>query len=73
MANPPEQFTLDGREYIELKNLLKVLSWCEHGGMAKQAIVDGLVRVDGEVESRKGRKIRAGQTVAYAGRSVRIA
>ena len=65
-------FTLEEHPYIELKNLLKVLGWCEHGGMAKQAIVDGQVRVDGEVELRKGRKIEAGQIVTYAGRSVRV-
>jgi len=60
-----ENFELEGREFIELNNLLKVTGLCESGGLAKKLIADGLVTVDGEVELRKRCKIRAGQQVAF--------
>jgi ribosome-associated protein len=66
------EFALDGSEFIELKNLLKVMSLVETGGEAKAAIEDGAVKVDGEVETRKGRKIRSGMTVTYKDQSVVI-
>lgn len=66
------EFELAGHEYIELKNLLKVVGLCENGGMAKQVIDEGLVRVDGAVELRKGCKIKKGQTVAYAGKTIKV-
>ena len=50
-------------EFIELKNLLKVMGVCESGGGAKHLIASGQVLVDGEVELRKGRKVTAGQCV----------
>ncbi len=65
-------FNLEGSEFIELKNLLKVMSLVETGGEAKAAIENGEVKVDGEVETRKGRKVRAGQTVVYQKTSVTV-
>ena len=50
-------------DYIELKNLLKLMGVCESGGGAKQLIASGGVLVDGEVELRKGRKVLPGQCV----------
>lgn len=55
-------FPLD-REYVELHVLLKLLSIAPSGGAAKAMIADGLVTVDGEVELRKARKLRGGETV----------
>ena len=66
-------FNLEGSEFIELKNLLKVMSLVETGGEAKSAIENGDVKVDGEVETRKGRKIRVGQTVMFQNKSVIVA
>ena len=40
-------------EFIELYKLLKAVGLCESGGMAKQAIADSQVRVNGEIETRK--------------------
>jgi ribosome-associated protein len=57
------EFDLADHDYIELHSLLKVTGLCESGGVAKLLVADGLVRVDGEVELRKRRKIRTGQTV----------
>lgn len=60
----PEPFVLRG-EYIELCRLLKASGCCNSGGEAKHVIEDGLVRVDGQIETRKTCKIRSGQTVTY--------
>lgn len=61
-----ETFELTG-EYITLCNLLKVCGVADTGGAAKLMIVDGDVEVDGQMELRKGCKIRAGQTVSGYG------
>ena len=55
-------FPLD-REYVELHILLKLLALAPSGGAAKAMVADGLVTVDGEVETRKTRKLRGGERV----------
>ena len=50
-------------EYIELHQLLKAAGLCGTGGEAKQFITEGYVTVDGQKETRKGRKLRPGQIV----------
>ncbi len=65
-----EEFSLDGRDFIELHNLLKVTGLCPSGGQAKALIAEGLVRVDRQVELRKRCKIRSGQVVHFDGREV---
>jgi ribosome-associated protein len=55
-----------------LQALLKAAGLCDSGGAAKAAIVAGEVRVDGEVETRRGKKIRVGQVVSFAGREIRV-
>ena len=50
-------------EYVELCNLLKLAGLAESGGRGKQMVSEGLVQVDGQPESRKTAKIRAGQVV----------
>lgn len=60
-----EEFSLAGRDFVELKNLLKLSGLAESGGAAKAAIAEGLVTVDGGVELRKGCKVRAGQVVEF--------
>jgi ribosome-associated protein len=67
-----KEFRLEGREFIELNNLLKVTGLCESGGMAKAAIAEGLVKVDGNVELRKRCKIRQGQIVDFEGQKISI-
>ena len=59
-------FELRG-EYITLDALLKVTGLAPSGGAAKAMVGEGLVRVDGQPESRKTCKIRAGQSVNVAG------
>jgi ribosome-associated protein len=58
------EFELD-RDYVELKQLLKLADLVTSGGEAKTLIGDGQVTVDGEVELRKACKIRAGQQVQF--------
>jgi ribosome-associated protein len=59
-----ETFPLD-TDYIELCTLLKLTGPTVSGGMAKHFIAEGLVTVDGEIETRKKCKIKAGQTVIF--------
>jgi ribosome-associated protein len=66
------EFELDGQDYIELHSLLKVTGLCESGGVAKLLISDGLVQVDGAVETRKRCKIRTGQIVNFDGQQVTV-
>ncbi|MGE8233109.1 MAG: RNA-binding S4 domain-containing protein [Stenotrophomonas sp.] len=55
-------FELD-RDYVELKQLLKLTDLVSSGGEAKVIIGQGQVSVDGVVELRKACKIRGGQQV----------
>lgn len=57
-------------EFIELFKLLKVTGICESGGMAKHAIAQSEVKVDGQVETRKACKIRKGQQVEFGGETI---
>jgi len=66
------EFELEGNDYIELCNLLKVTGLCSSGGEAKALIADGEVRVDGQVETRKRCKIRVSQIVEFAGEKIRV-
>ena len=65
-------FKLEGEEFITLQSLLKVAGLADTGGAAKVAITGGEVQVDGETETRRGKKIRAGQTVKFAGEEIRV-
>ena len=58
--------------YIELKQLLKATGLCESGGQAAQVIVEGLVKVDDHIETRKACKIRPGQQVEFSGKTIII-
>lgn len=66
------EFELAEHDYIELHSLLKVTGLCESGGVAKLLIAEGLVHVDGEVETRKRCKIRAGQIVTFNDRQISV-
>ena len=67
----PTRFAVRG-EYIQLDQLLKATGLADSGGNAHAAISDGLVSVDGEVETRKRAKLRPGQRVVYAGEEVEL-
>ncbi len=61
------EVNLEGEEFILLQSLLKLSGVCETGGEAKALIAEGKIQVDGVVETRRGKKIRAGQKVFYKG------
>jgi ribosome-associated protein len=56
------EFRLNG-EYVELCNLLKLTGIASSGGEGKALVAQGVVTVDGQLETRKTAKIRAGQVV----------
>lgn len=63
----------DGSEpYIELNKLIKLLRISESGAQANQFVEDGIVRLNGEVESRKRAKLRSGDVVEVLGNTIRI-
>jgi ribosome-associated protein len=57
---------------IELYKVLKLEGLADSGGMAKMLIGKGLVYVNGQIETRKRKKIIAGDTVEYEGKQVSI-
>ena len=52
-------------EFVELYKILKFEGLSESGGEAKQAIAEGLVQVNGEIETRKRKKIRPGDQIDF--------
>ena len=66
-----ETFELSS-EYIPLCDLIKYIGIAETGGLAKHLIAEGMVSVDGEVELRRTRKIRRGQTVSGEGFTIAV-
>ena len=59
-------------EFINLSQLLKAMNFVESGAMAKNVIDEGLVKVDGEVESRYRRKLYKGMIVEFQDEQVKI-
>lgn len=54
-------------EYIKLQDLLKFATIASTGGEAKIMVQEGLVTVNGEVCTQRGRKIRPGDDVCANG------
>jgi ribosome-associated protein len=65
------RFELNG-EYIELCNLLKLAGIANSGGQGKLMVSDGIVQVDGKIETRRTAKIRAGQEVECMGQHIQV-
>ena len=59
-------------EFIKLDALLKYAGLCETGGEAKELVQGGAVKVNGEVCTMRGKKLHAGDTVTFAGETVKI-
>ena len=59
-------------EPIELYKILKFESMVQSGGEAKFVIAEGLVRVNGEVETRKSKKIIAGDIIEFGEEKIQI-
>lgn len=59
-------------EFIKLDSFLKAEGLVASGGEAKLLIMDGMVRVNGEAETRRGRKLYPGDRVEIEGRSYTV-
>ncbi|MFN5624873.1 MAG: RNA-binding S4 domain-containing protein [Planctomyces sp.] len=60
-------------DHIELDQFLKLAQVVSSGGEAKRLIQSGVVQVNGAAETRRGRKLRAGDTVMVHGEEFVIA
>jgi ribosome-associated protein len=61
-----------GGEAIRLGQFVKFAGLLDSGGNVKEAIIDGCVTVNGEVDRRRGRQLQLGDIVGFAGRRVRV-
>ena len=61
-----------GEDFIRLGQVLKAAGMVESGAEAKEIIQDGLVSVNGEIETRRGRKLHSGDVVSYDGKELEI-
>lgn len=61
-----------GGETIRLGPFLKFAGVLDSGGNVKEAIIDGYVSVNGEVDRRRGRQLQLGDIVSFEGRSFRV-
>ncbi len=59
-------------EYIKLDSLLKLADVCSSGGEAKALINEGLVRVNGEVCTMRGKKLYENDEAEALGKTVRV-
>lgn len=59
-------------EYIKLGQALKAAGLVESGVEAKEVITEGLITVNGETDTRRGRKLYAGDMVLFDGEEIRI-
>lgn len=59
-------------EFIKLDQLLKWANLVESGAMAKMVILNGDVKVNGEIETRRGKKIYPGDVVEFNGEKIVI-
>ena len=60
-------------DFIKLDSLLKFAGLTGTGGEAKYVISEGMVKVNGEVRTLRGKKIRPGDRVEFAGTEIEVA
>lgn len=59
-------------DYIKLGQALKAANLVENGGAAKDFILDGYVKVNGEVCTMRGKKLYSGDIVSFDGEEIEI-
>lgn len=59
-------------DFIKLGQALKAANLVEDGVEAKLVIQDGLVKVNNETDTRRGRKLYDGDVVSFEGQEIRI-
>ena len=62
----------EDEEFIKLGQALKKASLVGSGVDAKMVILDGLVQVNGQIETQRGKKLRDGDIVTYDGETIQI-
>jgi ribosome-associated protein len=70
MATPREISIRE--ETIRLGQLLKLAGLADSGAEARELVQEGAARVNGQVETRRGRQLRRGDVVDVAGDAVRV-
>jgi len=65
-------FSLRDHDHIPLNNLLKVLNLVETGGEANLRITNGEVRVNGNIETQKRKKLRPGDQIEFQDHHITI-
>lgn len=59
-------------EFIKLGQALKLAGAVDEGADAKFVIQDGLVKVNGEVDLRRGRKVYEGDVISFNGQEIKV-
>ncbi len=59
-------------EFIKLGQALKASGLCQSGSEAKEIIARGLVKVNGEIETRRGKKLYDGDIISFDGKETAI-
>ena len=59
-------------DFIKLGQALKAAGFVESGVEAKDVIQSGLVLVNGEIDTRRGRKLYDGDVVVFEGKEIKI-
>ena len=72
IARPAAQKIPISTEFIKLDSFLKFANAVESGGLAKEIILAGEVKVNGETCLQRGRKLRPGDTVELGGQSYTV-
>jgi ribosome-associated protein len=68
-----ENFKLkEGEEHIPLKDLIKLLGWVDTGGEATSRIDNGEIKVNGEIETQRRKKVRAGDIVMFGNNQAQV-
>lgn len=59
-------------EFIKLGQALKLAGMVDDGVEAKHVITDGQVKVNGETDLRRGRKVYVGDVISYNGQEIKV-
>ena len=61
-----------GEDFIRLGQVLKAVGFVENGAESKEVIQSGMVNVNGEPETRRGRKLHQGDVVSYDEKEIEV-
>ncbi len=66
------EFVITKKDYITLQDLLKFENLVSSGGEAKMVILDGLVKVNGEIDTRRQKKLHDGDVVEFGKEVIKV-